>query len=469
MVLFSNGVLAPLLAALRGKTDAERKDAAMKEIAETLAKAKAEVDAQEAGGSADASDGTDPTDAGEREPSIAAEEAGEAAADGEAVPSSLAKAEQAKAEVEAGSGKAAEDEESAPGQKEIRVSDEDFNKDDRLAIYKTYLTYCMTGEVVTLPMGGTIVLERDQSEFARLAQLGDLLDLNQMDLYGVHTSMAEEAFKSQAEAAAPGGVLSDEARAGLQEMAGKMGLPDEKAEAIMRKVTNKRVVGNMEHMKQRGELTLDKVRHRLSAHASRQRACWPWFGAPVASSCGECVQVLELVDQDADVASVLGHGARMKLYEDHVAKELSSGVGTIDAEALVGELPAKLQLDAKAAKEAAGKIAKDKARPTFVQSMAGYRTKDHTAAVKNLKNLLACARVRAPDEGVVKWDAKKEVGDMYGLFCTEVKDAAARTEMAELLRVGQEERTSLQEAADSGTFSAGAAIKSGDRQNESFF
>lgn len=263
MVLFSNSVLAPLLVALRGKSEAEKKDDAMKEIAETLAKAKAEVDAQAAaeGDGADASDGTDPTDVGEREPSVAAEEeAGEASAASEAVPSSLAKAEQAKAEVEAGAGKAAEDEESAPGQKEIRVGDEDFGKQDRLDIYKTYLTYCMTGEVVTLPMGGTIVLERDQSEFARLAQLGDLLDLNQMDLYGVHTDMAEEAFKGQAEAAAPGGVLSDDAREGLQEMATKMGLSDEKAESIMRKVTNKRVVGNMEHMKSRGELTLEKVR-----------------------------------------------------------------------------------------------------------------------------------------------------------------------------------------------------------------
>lgn len=181
------------------------------------------------------------------------------------------------------------------------------------------------------------------------------------------------------------------------------------------------------------------------------------------------MQVLELVDQDADVGSVLGHGARLKLYEEHIAKQLSAGVGTIDAEQLLTELPARLQLDSKAAKEAAQSIAKDKARPTFVQSMAGYRTKDHASAMKNLKNLLACARVRTPDEATVKWDAKKEVGDMYGLFCTEVKDAGAREEMAELLRVSAEERASLQEAADAGTFSAGAAIKAGGRQNESFF
>jgi hypothetical protein len=259
VVMFSNIVLAPLVAAVKGKSEDERKQDAMKEIAETLAKAKAEADKAPASDkeSSDAEASGKDEDAKTRIQTQATSE--EEAQVPETKPSSLAKAETARAEVETGKGDTAKTEQSAPGQKDIKVSDEDFSKQERLDIYKTYLTYCMTGEVVTLPMGGTIVLERDQSEFARLSQLGDLLDLNQMDVYLVHQGMAEEAFKMQAEALAPGGVLSDEGRAELKEMSQKMGIADESAEKIIRKVTNKRVIGNMEHLKGRGDLTLEKV------------------------------------------------------------------------------------------------------------------------------------------------------------------------------------------------------------------
>jgi hypothetical protein len=284
VIYFSNIVLAPLVTAVKGKSADEKKQDAMKEIAETLAKAKAEAEGKGATAPVgDSLDGTDPTSSQDAEASGAGEEAtagqareAQASDDGEvpaAVPTSLAKAEKARDDVEKGKGEAAQDEKSAPGQKDITVTDEDFSKQERLDIYKTYLTYCMTGEVVTLPMGGTIVLERDQSEFARLSQLGDLLDLSQLDVYQVHSGMAEEAFKMQAEAVAPGGVLSDDGRVELKEMAQKMGIADEKAEKIIRKVTNKRVIGNMEHLKGRGDLTLEKASFSLllcESHASWQ-------------------------------------------------------------------------------------------------------------------------------------------------------------------------------------------------------
>ena len=69
-------------------------------------------------------------------------------------------------------------------QKDITVRD-DFELDERIEIYKTYLMFCMTGDVVQLPMGGTIVVERDEQEFARLSQLGDVLGLGPMDVYSV--------------------------------------------------------------------------------------------------------------------------------------------------------------------------------------------------------------------------------------------------------------------------------------------
>lgn len=42
-----------------------------------------------------------------------------------------------------------------------------------------------------------VQVQRDQAEFARLAQLGDILGLNQLDIHAVHTGLAEQAFSSQ--------------------------------------------------------------------------------------------------------------------------------------------------------------------------------------------------------------------------------------------------------------------------------
>jgi hypothetical protein len=256
-------VLAPLVTAVKrgSAADATAKEDAMKEIAETLAKARAEAAAEEAaekkaaadaehvakqgvssegavaeaavaptglsvgggedssaegavaesevapsGASADVDDGTDPTVQPNRDASYFASEATDSAdtcdgaADDDAPPSATSggdadeKAAAVEQAAESAQEKAAAAESAQPaGQKEITVGDNVFDKQQRLDIYKTYLTYCMTGDVVQLPMGGSIVVERDQSEFTRLSQLGDLLGLSQMDIYSVHNEMAERA------------------------------------------------------------------------------------------------------------------------------------------------------------------------------------------------------------------------------------------------------------------------------------
>jgi hypothetical protein len=182
------------------------------------------------------------------------------------------------------------------------------------------------------------------------------------------------------------------------------------------------------------------------------------------------MQVLELVDQDADVSAVLNPSARMQLYQDHVSKQLGTGIGTVDVERLLETLPAQLELDAKAAKKSATTLAKDKGRPTLVQAFAAYRTKDHSLAVKYLNNLLACARVNPEVAKAVKWGSRKEIADVYGLFCSAQEHADVRKEMGDLLQLDEEEQTGMQEAVDSGSFGASASVASSDaHKRESFF
>ena len=46
-------------------------------------------------------------------------------------------------------------------------------------------------------------MQRDESEFARLSNLGDVLGLTPMDINAVHTGLAEQAFRHQVQMVSP--------------------------------------------------------------------------------------------------------------------------------------------------------------------------------------------------------------------------------------------------------------------------
>jgi hypothetical protein len=71
----------------------------------------------------------------------------------------------------------------------------------RAELYKNYLMYSMSGDVVELPVGGVIrkksSLVTRQAEMNRLQQLGDILGMSPLEVNAVHTDLAEQAYKSQ--------------------------------------------------------------------------------------------------------------------------------------------------------------------------------------------------------------------------------------------------------------------------------
>ena len=81
-------------------------------------------------------------------------------------------------------------------QKEITLKN-DLDLRDRQDIYRNFLLYCMSGETIQLAMGSSVTVERDEGEFARLSQLGDILGLSQFDVGAVHKDLAETAFRNQ--------------------------------------------------------------------------------------------------------------------------------------------------------------------------------------------------------------------------------------------------------------------------------
>ena len=94
-------------------------------------------------------------------------------------------------------------------QKEVTLAG-DLELRDRLDIYRNFLLYCMSGDVVALPMGSTVVVERDSSEFARLSQLGDVLGLSPIDVNSVHSGLAEQSFRHQVQTVMGDGALTKE-------------------------------------------------------------------------------------------------------------------------------------------------------------------------------------------------------------------------------------------------------------------
>lgn len=86
-------------------------------------------------------------------------------------------------------------------QKDVNVKDE-LELPYRQELYRGFLLYCLSGDVVTLPLGAQIVIDRDESEFVRLAQLGDILGLTPADVSGVHKGLAEQASVKAARALA---------------------------------------------------------------------------------------------------------------------------------------------------------------------------------------------------------------------------------------------------------------------------
>lgn len=81
-------------------------------------------------------------------------------------------------------------------QKDLTLS-EDLSFEDRCNIYKSYLQFSLTGDVVKLGLGSTLTLERDEEEFIRLGQLCNILGLETSDITSIHRDMAELAFKKQ--------------------------------------------------------------------------------------------------------------------------------------------------------------------------------------------------------------------------------------------------------------------------------
>jgi hypothetical protein len=286
-------------------------------------------------------------------------------------------------------------------------------------IYQDYLMFCMQGDTVNAPMGVQITIERDQSEFTRLTQLGDILGLNQMEVGSVHKGLADKAFRAQAEQMlADGKGLTAERAEKLKEIQTSLSLPEADAQKIIKGITSKKMLSAMQAQIAMGTLSIADVR--------------------------------KMKEEGVEIDNVISPDKRMQLFRKNAESRLTDGSGAADIEALSVTLPADLGIEPTKAKTELLKIANDKKRSTMVAAVAELRQKKVADVVKSAKNLVACHGV-AP-ESKLEWGVKEELQDIYSVFANEGAGEEEQKNLQDALGLDDETCDGLREIVKAGKF-----------------
>jgi len=305
-----------------------------------------------------------------------------------------------------------------PCQKEITLRDE-LPAAQRQELYKTFLLFCMTGDQVYAPMGSTITIERDASEFTRLSQLGDVLGLSPLEVSDVHRGLAEQAFRANAQSVLADGMLTRDKTEKLKELQTQLGLPEETAQKVIRSITSGKQASSLQALVATGKLSLADVE--------------------------------AMAADGVDVARALSLDARSSLLRNEVETALASGTGEWDEARWAGSAVAALQLDAAKAVPELRKIAAEKRRSQLVQAVALLRQKDADAVAKALNNLRA-ASAAAPGAPPLAWPVKEELMDLYSVACLAGQGEAELAGLAEVLQLEAETCDALRGVVRAGNF-----------------
>eukprot|EP00249_Psilotum_nudum_P019718 c27384_g1_i1 orf=318-3365(-) len=292
---------------------------------------------------------------------------------------------------------------------------------DRTDLYRTYLLYCLSGETTGMPMGTQIVVQRDNSEFLRLGQLGDLLGLNAMEVAAVHKSLAEQAFRQQAQVILADGKLSKTRVEQLNGLQKQLGLPSESAQKVIRSITDTKMQGAIEAAINQGKLTIDQVK--------------------------------ELKEAGVDINSMISKDIRQQLFKKIVDGVFSCGTGDFNEEEIYVKYPTDLGIDLGRAKSVVQDLARDRLNNSLVQAIALLRQKNLDGAVSSVNDLLACDKA-VPAEPL-SWTVREELAD---LFCLYYKTSPPEVKLARLqylLGIGDSMALTLKELIDSGKFALG--------------
>jgi hypothetical protein len=281
----------------------------------------------------------------------------------------------------------------------------DLDLKDRLAIYKNYLQYCITGDVAKLGLGSTIALEKNQKEFAYLKKLGDILGLSDLDIANTHQNIAETAFKMQVNQIIAKGDFNLSKKRMIKDIQKKLGIADANANKIIKSVQSRKVLGNLN----KDTLGLDRL--------------------------------LELSEQGNELHTFFAKETRTQMFRRDVEKAMSDGTGNLDIHKFEVIYPEALKLDTAAAREIIKVVALEKLRPTLVQAISFYRQKKISEALNAIHNL--ASQYRAFPQSV-SWEPKSEIEELYLLYFNESNSKKIKPEVTGVLGISLEDAEKLE-------------------------
>ncbi|KHG09192.1 chloroplast protein [Gossypium arboreum] len=268
-----------------------------------------------------------------------------------------------------------------PGQTEITLKD-DLSERDRMDLYKTYLLYCLTGEVTRIPFGAQITTKKDDSEYVLLNQLGGILGLTSEETVEVHRSLAEQAFRQQAEVILADGQLTKARMEQLNELQKNVGLPGPYAQKIIKSITTTKMAAAIETAIGQGRLNIKQIR--------------------------------ELKESGVDLDNMISESLRENLFKKTVDEIFSSGTGEFDEEEVYDKIPADLKINPQKAKGVVHDLARTRLSNSLIQAVALLRQRNRQGAVSSLNDLLACDKA-VPSEPL-SWEVPEELADLFGVY-----------------------------------------------------
>lgn len=266
-------------------------------------------------------------------------------------------------------------------QSEINLKD-DLPERDRTDLYKTYLLYCITGEVTNIPLGTQFTTKKDDSEYVLLNQLGGILGLTSKEIVEVHRSLAEQAFRQKAEVILADGQLTKARVEQLNELQKNVGLPPQYAQKIIKGITTTKMAAALETAVAQGRLSIKEIR--------------------------------ELREAGVELDTMISESLRENLFKKTVDSIFSSGTGEFDEEEVYEKIPKDLNINVEKAKRVVHDLAQSRLSNSLIQAVALLRQRNHTGVVSSLNDLLACDK--AVPSTSLTWEVPEELADLYVIY-----------------------------------------------------
>lgn len=267
------------------------------------------------------------------------------------------------------------------GQTEITLKD-DLPDRDRTDLYKTYLLYCLTGEVTRVPFGAQITTKKDDSEYVFLKQLGGILGLTDKEIVEVHRSLAEQAFGQQAEVILADGQLTKARVAQLNELQKQVGLPSEYAQKIIKNITSTKMAAALETAVGQGRLSIREIR--------------------------------ELKGSGIELDVMVSLNLRQNLFKKTVDDIFSSGTGEFDEVEVYEKIPEDLGINVEKARGVVHELARTRLSNSLVQAVSLLRQRNSSGVVSSLNDLLACDK--AVPASPLSWEVTEELADLFLIY-----------------------------------------------------